>query len=76
MLNYSVAELRISSILLSSRRTAFFLELDAKVVDFSSASKGKRIQTEGEIPILSKTTVFFDGISFGFDDISFSVSKI
>jgi hypothetical protein len=61
---------------LSSRRTAFFLEPDAKVVDFSSASKGKRIQTEGEIPILSKTTVFFDSISFGFDDISFSVSKI
>ena len=29
-----------------------------------------------EIPILSKTAVFFDGISFGFDDISFSVSKI
>lgn len=45
-------------------------------MDFSSASKGKRIQTEGEIPILSKTAVFFDGISFGFDDISFSVSKI
>jgi len=43
---------------LSSRRTAFFLELDAKVVDFSSASKGKRIQTEGEIPILSKTAAF------------------
>ena len=61
---------------MSSRRTAFFLELDAKVVDFSSASKGKRIQTEGEIPILSKTTAFFDGVSFGFDDISFSVSKI
>jgi len=61
---------------LSSRRTAFFLELDAKVVDFSSASKGKRIQTEGEIPILSKTTAFFDGISLGFDDISFYVSKI
>jgi len=40
-----------------------------KVVDFSSASKGKRIQTEGEIPILSKITTFFD-------DISFSVSKI
>ena len=58
MLNYSVAELRISSILLSSRRTAFFLEPDAKVVDFSSASKGKRIQTEGEIPILSKTAAF------------------
>ena len=48
----------ISSILLSSRRTAFFLEPDAKVVDFSSASKGKRIQTEGEIPILSKTAAF------------------
>jgi len=45
-------------------------------MDFSSASKGKRIQTEGEIPILSKTAAFFDGISFGFDDISFSVSKI
>ena len=61
---------------MSSRRTAFFLEPDAKVVDFSPASKGKRIQTEGEIPILSKITVFFDGVSFGFDDISFSVSKI
>lgn len=38
--------------------TAFFLEPDAKVVDFPSASKGKRIQTEGEIPILSKTAAF------------------
>lgn len=27
-------------------------------MDFSSASKGKRIQTEGEIPILSKTAAF------------------
>ena len=39
-------------------KEAFFLEPDAKVVDFSSASKGKRIQTEGEIPILSKTAAF------------------
>ena len=68
---------------MSSRRTVFFLEPDAKVVDFSSASKGKRIQTEGEIPILSKATVFLmiflfaqSGISFGFDGLSFSVSKI